>query len=53
MSKDYLNEAKLRALEVFFTMHLLFVSSIVFANLVDQIGYPYNILYMNSLATKY
>jgi hypothetical protein len=27
----------------------MFVSSVVFANLVDQIGYPYNILYMNNL----
>jgi hypothetical protein len=42
-------KAKLKLLEVFFTMHLLFVNYVVFANFVDQIGYPYNILYMTTL----
>jgi hypothetical protein len=46
-------KAKMKPLEVFFTMHLLFVSSIVFANLIDQVGDSYNILYMNNLAAKY
>jgi hypothetical protein len=31
----------------------MFVSSVIFANLIDQIGYPYNILYMNNLVAKY
>ncbi len=39
-------------LEVVFTMHLLFISFIVFANLVDQVGDSYNILYMNNLVTN-
>jgi hypothetical protein len=43
----------MKPLEVFFTMHPIFVSFIVFANLVDQIGDSHNILYMNNLAAKY
>jgi hypothetical protein len=43
----------MKPLEVFLTMHPLFVSFIVFANLVDQIGDSYNILYMNNLVAKY
>jgi len=43
----------MKPLEVFFTMHPLFVSFIVFANLVDQVGDSYNILYMNNLVAKY
>jgi len=50
MSKDYFNESKIEAFGRFFTM---FVSFVVFANFVDQIGYPYNILYMNNLVAKY
>jgi hypothetical protein len=48
MSKDRLNESK--PLGVIFTM---FANFVVFANLVDQISYPYNILYMNNLVAKY
>jgi hypothetical protein len=46
-------KVKLKPLEVFFTMHPLSVNFVVFANLVDQFGNSYNILYMNSLVTKY
>jgi hypothetical protein len=44
---------RMKLLDVFFTMHPLFINSVVFANLVDQVGNSYNILYMNNLATKY
>jgi hypothetical protein len=46
-------KAKMKPLEVVFTIHPLFVSSSVFANLVDQVGDSYNILYINNLATKF
>jgi hypothetical protein len=45
--------AKMRPLEVFVTMHPLFVSSIVFANSVNQVDNSYNILYMNNIVAKY